>query len=105
MTDREKERAIEELEILKDECGDEWLSPKQYDDRVSALDMGIKALKQEDVLDSLREEIESKYGDYDICEFYEDYDYEENNISEYMSVGSVADILEIIDKYKKNSEG
>jgi hypothetical protein len=52
------------------------------------------------ILDNIKEEIESEYGNYDICEFDEDYDYEENNISEYTYVGSVAEILEIIDKYK-----
>lgn len=57
MTKEEREEAIEELELLKDVCGDDWLSPKQYFDRVIALDMGIKALKQEDVLDNIRERI------------------------------------------------
>ena len=52
-----------------------------------------------DVLDKIRAEIKEEYGDYDICEWFEDYDYEENNISEYQSVGKVSDILIIIDKY------
>lgn len=61
----------------------------------------LKRLReQEDVLDKIREEIESNYGNCDICVYDEDYDYEENNISEYIYVGSVAEILEIIDKYK-----
>jgi hypothetical protein len=63
----------------------------------------LKKLKEKDtnaILDKIEDEIESEYGNYDICEFDEDYDYEENNISEYTFVGSVAEILEIIDKYK-----
>jgi hypothetical protein len=63
----------------------------------------LKRLRERDanaILDSIKVEIESEYGNYDICEFDEDYDYEENNISEYTFVGSVAEILEIIDKYK-----
>jgi hypothetical protein len=63
----------------------------------------LKRLREKDtnaILDNIKEEIESEYGNYDICEFDEDYDYEENNISEYTFVGSVAEILEIIDKYK-----
>lgn len=63
----------------------------------------LKRLRELDanaILDNIKEEIESEYGNYDICEFDEDYDYEENNISEYTYVGSVAEILEIIDKYK-----
>lgn len=54
-----------------------------------------------DVLDKIRAEIEEEYGDYDICEWFEDYDYEENDISEYRQVGKVSDILAIIDKYRK----
>jgi len=55
-------------------------------------------------LGKIRAEIEEKYGDYDICEWFEDYDYEENDISEYWQVGKVSDILEIIDKYRGESE-
>jgi hypothetical protein len=55
-------------------------------------------------LDKLRAEIETKYGQYDICEYFEDYDYEENDISEYKPIGDIADILQIIDKYKAESE-
>ena len=52
-----------------------------------------------DVLDKIKAEIEEKYGDYDICEWFEDYDWDENNISEYRYVGSVEDILDIIKKH------
>lgn len=51
-------------------------------------------------IEKLRAEIETKYGQCDICEYFEDYDYEENDISEYKPIGNVADILQIIDKYK-----
>lgn len=63
----------------------------------------LKRLREQNInsiLDNIKEEIESEYGNYDICEFDEDYDYEENNISEYTLVGSVTEILKIIDKYK-----
>lgn len=56
---------------------------------------------ERDILDKIRAEIEEEYGDYDICEWFEDYDYEENDISEYQQVGKVSDILEIIDKYRE----
>ena len=52
----------------------------------------------------VKAEIEDKFGGCSICEWFEDYDYEENNISEYQSVGCIADILKIIDKYKVESE-
>ena len=51
-------------------------------------------------LDKIRAEIEAKYGQCDICEYFEDYDYEENDISEYRPVDSIGGILKIIDKYK-----
>jgi hypothetical protein len=57
-----------------------------------------------DVLDKIRAEIETKYGQCDICEYFEDYDYEENDISEYRPIGDIADILQIIDKYKAETE-
>lgn len=63
-----------------------------------------KALEQEPILDKIRAEIETKYGHCDICEYFEDYDYEENDISEYRPIGNIADILQIIDKYKAESE-
>lgn len=55
------------------------------------------------VIDEIKAEIEEKYGNCDICEYFEDYDYEENDISEYRPIGNIADILQIIDKYR-NSE-
>jgi len=60
--------------------------------------------ESEDALGKIRAEIEEKYGDYDICEWFENYDYEENDISEYSPIGKIADILQIIDKYKVESE-
>ena len=60
---------------------------------------------REKVLDKIRAEIETKYGQCDICEYFEDYDYEENDISEYRPIGNIADILQIIDKYKSDKEG
>ena len=45
------------------------------------------------------EEIKQKFDGCDICEWFEDYDWDENNISEYRYVGSVEDILDIIEKH------
>ena len=55
---------------------------------------------KESALGKLRAEIETKYGHCDICEYFEDYDYEENDISEYRPIGDIADILQMIDKYE-----
>ena len=57
-----------------------------------------------EVLDKIRAEIDTTYGRCDLCEWDAEYDYEENDISEYKEVGDVADILKIIDKYKSESE-
>lgn len=63
-----------------------------------------KALDNENVLEQIRAEIETKYGHCDICEYFVDYDYEENDISEYRPIGDIAEILQIIDKYKGDKE-
>lgn len=55
----------------------------------------------EDVLDKIKAEILEKFDNCNICEWFENYDYDENDISEYMSVGSILDIIDIIDKYRK----
>lgn len=88
-----------------DNCGCELDHPgafKSLDDAVSAWNR--RPLEQEPILDKIRAEIETKYGQCDICEYFEDYDYEENDISEYRPIGNIADILQIIDKYKAESE-
>lgn len=81
-----------------------------YEDIAFKAQIGrIHSFSEQDIvkpyLDKIRAEIETKYGQCDICEYFEDYDYEENNISEYRPIGDIADILQIIDKYKSESEG
>ena len=100
-----REEAVENLKgLLESNYVDSF-----EDAENEALRMAIKALEQEliyyPLLDKIRAEIEEKYGDYDICEWCEEYDWEENDISEYRQVGKVSDILKIIDKYKAESEG
>lgn len=73
------------------------ISDKDYDRLCKALD-------NENVLDKIKAEIETNYGQCDICEYFEDYDYEENDISEYRPIGNISDILQIIDKYNTESE-
>ena len=65
-----------------------------------AIDTMRKYQQIQGILDKIKAEIETKYGQCDICEYFEDYDYEENDISEYRPIGDIADILQIIDKYK-----
>lgn len=114
MTDKEARRILIDIatQMPSDVCAD-W---------IDAIGLGIKALDQElfinkscvssgicehdknKVLDKIRAEIEEEYGDYNICEWYENYDYEENDTSEYMFIGNVSDILAIIDKYKESED-
>ena len=56
------------------------------------------------MLDKIRAEIEKQYGGCAICEYFEDFDYEENDISEYRAVGNISDILQIIDKYRESED-
>jgi hypothetical protein len=69
----------------------------EYEEMTKPLD---REVEQEPILDKIKAEIETKYGQCDICEYFENYDYEENDISEYRPIGNIADILQIIDKYK-----
>ena len=114
-----KEEAIKHLETYSTTNGSGQTTQAQHEE---AKRMGIKALEQEPfmnkpcvahqvchedkvkILDKIRYEIETKYGQCDICEYFENYDYEENDISEYRPIGNIADILQIIDKYKTESE-
>lgn len=61
-------------------------------------------MSNNDILKKLKDEIEQEYGGFDICEYREDYDWEERNISEYFCVGSISDVLDIIDRYIEKSK-
>ena len=63
----------------------------------------VDAIPREKVED-IKAEIKEKYGDAEICEWFEDFDYEENDISEYRSIGSINDILCIINKHISGKE-
>ena len=94
---------IKVFDTLEGECNIEY----DWSEEHNARDMAIKALEQDsilDVIDKIRAEIKEKFEGYDICEWFEDYDYEENNISEYRSVGNIGEILDIIDKYKERED-
>lgn len=58
------------------------------------INMAIRALKMQKKL--------AEYSGMDICQFVEDYDYEENNTSEYEFEASVDDFL--IDESKEEAE-
>ena len=92
-------KAIREVGITVDK--EELINALQYDRKQYT--KGYEDGKNE-VLDKIRAEIETKYGQCDICEYFEDYDYDENDISEYRPIGNIVDILQIIDKYKSESE-
>lgn len=57
--------------------------------------LAIEALEQESVLDKIRAEIETKYGQCKLTEYITQY-----NRLDVNNIGDIADILHIIDKYK-----
>lgn len=65
-----REEAIKELEILKEDYWDDdgyGHKTKQYDDTILALDMAIKALEQEPILDRDCEHCSKTYGTLECC--------------------------------------
>jgi hypothetical protein len=84
-------KALTNLKYLK-----EWFRTNDVYDQhdCEAIDMAIRALEAQKYL--------NKYKEFDICEWQEDYDWDENNISEYHSVASVYDFL--IDEVKEEDE-
>ena len=76
----------EAKEIIKSECY--VFNPLNFDRTTkinTALDMAIKALEMQKKL--------AEFSGMDICNWVEDYDYEENNISEYEYEASVDNFL------------
>lgn len=86
------------IEVLKQDSYYKDLA-QSYEKTINKLTKAVA--DQANVLDKIIAEIKEKFAGYDICEYFEDYDYDENDISEYRSVGSVDDILQIIDKHRK----
>ena len=92
-----QEKAIAQLERISDHLS-------AIGEKEDYTDVAIQALEQqtcEDVFYKIKTEIIEKFDNCSICEWFENYDYDENDISEYMSVGSIFDIIDIIDKYRK----
>lgn len=84
------DKALDNLRYVKD-----WFQYGVYEQRYcEAVDMAIRALEAQKRLEEYRE--------FDICEWQEDYDWDENNISEYHSVASVNDFL--IDELKGEND-
>jgi len=85
---------------IPDEAYDKLLKEQHLPDGIDLEYFVIHGKPLNDTLQSARREIEEKYGSYAICEWFEDYDYEENDISEYRPTGdSINDILGVIDNH------
>ena len=80
-------KALTNLKYIK-----EWFKRNDVYDQHDweVINMAIRALEAQLHL--------SRYRDFDVCEWQEDYDWDENNISDYHSVASVNDFL--IDELK-----
>lgn len=79
------DEAIETIKTARAEVV--WLCPLDY---AAAFDVALKALQKQKEL--------SEYPGFAICEWFEDYDYDDNNISEYQFAANVDDFL--IDEVK-----
>lgn len=93
------DEAIKHLNTYSTTLGSGQTTQAQHEE---AKRMAIKALE---AWEKVIEEIQQKFDGCDICEWIEDYDWDENNISEYRQVGSVGDILDIINKNLGEVEG
>ena len=84
-------KALKNLKYIK-----EWFERNDVYDQQDweAMDMAIRALEAQLHL--------NRYRDFDICEWQENYDWDENNVSEYQSVASVNDFL--IDELKGETD-
>lgn len=86
-------------------CADKTLDRQPSFINKPCVSEGICREDKIQVLDKIRAEIIEEFDNCNICEWFEDYDYDENNISEYIFVGHISDIIDIIDKYRAESEG
>ena len=91
MIREEKQKAIDALKIS---APIKALTQEEFNDYIQTINKIMDYLEQETVLNKLRAEIETKYGQCSICEYDSDYG------GKWYEVGDIADILQIIDKYK-----
>jgi hypothetical protein len=80
------DEAIKTIETARAEV--EWEYPLDY---AAAFDVALKELEKQKEL--------AEYLGFAICEWFEDYDYDDNNISEYQFAASIDDFL--IDEAKE----
>lgn len=96
------EKAIDDLKNIKDMGCDtfkifmlsETIIPTLQKEIQKCLDMAIHALEMQKKL--------SEYNGMDICNWVEDYDYDETNISQYEYEADVGDFL--IDEINEETE-
>ena len=104
MTREEREDAIDIIQSILDKYEEDECLVTEItigDGDIKAFRMAIKALEQEPVLDKIRAEIETKYGQCNLTEYIVQYD---GVCTSTNDIGDIADILQIIDKYKAEIE-
>lgn len=89
------------MQIVIDIPDYDYRQIKEYYEKNDIVEATYSYIYHGTPLDEIKAEIIEKFENCDICEWLEDYDYEENDISEYQSVGDISDIIAIIDKYRK----
>ena len=94
-------QAIRELPpVTPQEPKDKIFTKAELDSIVKAINEGWE-LRVNEILDKLRSEIETKYGQCNLTEYIVQYD---GICTDRKDIGDIADILQIIDKYKAESE-
>lgn len=83
------------------EAADKIFTKADIDAIVKAINKGWE-LRVNEVLDKIRAEIETKYGRCKLTEYIVQYD---GICTSANDMGDIADILQIIDKYKAETEG
>jgi len=105
----EREEAIEELKSLKENYFDEWLSPRQYDDKMLAFDMAIKALEKEPCEDAVsRKEVLEQTYNWIKDEFLrttDPFDYLQKRVNGLPSVTPKAKWIPVSEKMPKKPFG
>lgn len=88
------------MDWLEQEPTDKIFTKAELDSIVKAINEGWE-LRVNEVIDKIRAEIETKYGRCTLVEYFVQYD---GVCTGRNDIGDIADILQIIDKYKAAQE-
>ena len=67
-------------------------------------DLQMQAMAVDKVLEEIKDEILKEYSGCELCIWDRDYDFDDNDISEYRFVANIDDIIDIIDKHMRGEQ-